>query len=126
MLSEVKTRLSGLGYEVKEDDEQELNFLIEIVTVKITHFCNVPEIPSDCVVIAVDMVCGEFLLRRKAAGKLEGYDFSPLVTKSIQEGDTTVTFSETNLSTEKQFTDYMSKLTKFPRIEFYHHRRIKW
>lgn len=99
MLEDVTARLASFGYTVTEGDSWVLGFIITKVENHIKSDCGVYDATTGTIVVpeglhnvAVDMVVGEFLLGKKSTGQLTGIDISAM-EKSIQEGDTTVTFA---------------------------------
>ena len=99
MLEDVKLRLLNLGYTVTDQDSWVLQFIINKVEQEIIIQAGVYDPDLDKMVIpdgfyqnAVDRVTGEFMGEKKSIGGLTGFDVSAAV-KSIQEGDTNVTFA---------------------------------
>ena len=85
----VVSRLAMLGYTVTDNDETGLNFLIDKCEKDILADINQRVLPDGLFYVHVDMVAGQFLYDKKAAGGLdglEGFDFSA-PAKSITEGD---------------------------------------
>ena len=66
----VLNRLVSFGYCLKEDDSWAICFAIQKVENHIKNSCNVTSIPDGLFHIAVDKVCGEYLLAKKQTGKL--------------------------------------------------------
>lgn len=132
MLQEVKERLKSLGISVSSEpgnpDEFMLNFLIEKVTNHIKAQTNLSSIPVPLHHIAIDMVVGEYLLMKKSMGQLniEGLDFG-LVAKTIQDGDTTVTFAidKDNMTPEASFNAFINYL-RHDAFDFIAHRVLTW
>ena len=116
MLEDVKKRLEIFGYdEVTEIDNQALAFFILKSENYIKNECGLATLPEELNQITVDMVVGEFLLHKKNSGQLTYDDI-----KSIQEGDTTITFKSTP---EERLDDLIKRLLK-PDLSSY--RAIKW
>ena len=88
----VVARLSMLGYTVTDADKAGLEYLIHKCEVDILTNINHRELPKGLFYTLVDMVAGQFLFNKKAAGGLEGFDFDA-PAKSITEGDISVTFA---------------------------------
>ena len=91
----VVSRLAMLGYTVTDNDETGLNFLIDKCEKDILADINQRVLPDGLFYVHVDMVAGQFLYDKKAAGGLdglEGFDFSA-PAKSITEGDVAITFA---------------------------------
>ena len=121
-MEDIKQRLATLGYTATATDDWMLGFCLDKVTNHIKQNCNVSEVPLGLHSIAVDMACGEFLFGKKSSGQSIGIDFEA-VAKSIQEGDTTITFDTTN-SIESQYEALISYLMR--EVDFAAYRCIKW
>lgn len=98
----IKTRLISLGIKGEdiEKDKYIFNqFIIPKVENHIYNFCNINEIPKELNEIAVDMVCGEYLLNKKQSGQL---DLSETIVNQaitgIKEDDFNITYSDVGKS----------------------------
>lgn len=126
----VKKYLAAIGFTYSDDDSWMLKFCIEKVTNTIKNECNVSSIPKGLEQIAVQMVVGEFLYNKKNAGQTENFenlDFDAVV-KSIQEGDTNITFAigEGSLTPEQRLNNLITHLMSSGKSEFVTYRKIKW
>jgi hypothetical protein len=104
-------------------------FVIDKVANTIKNACNVSNIPEGLYQVAVDMVCGEFLLAKKGSGELQGFemDLAQAVLKQVQEGDTNVTFGvESSLSPEQRLNAAIDYLINYGKNQFVTYRRLKW
>lgn len=128
----VVSRLAMLGYTVTDNDETGLNFLIDKCEKDILADIN----QNGCCRMAlfyvhVDMVAGQFLYDKKAAGGLdglEGFDFSA-PAKSITEGDVAITFagaSDGASSAEARFDALLAGLMRPPESTLAAFRRMRW
>ena len=104
--NDVVSRLKGFGYEVVEADNPFVDYLILRTEQEIKNLSNLNEVPEGLKFEWVDAVCGEFLRMKMATGKLENVS---QVVKSIQEGDTSVSFAE-GLTPEAQFLACLESL----------------
>ena len=88
-------------------------------------------LPDGLFYTLVDMVAGQFLFDKKAAGALdgvEGFDFSA-PAKSITEGDVSITFagaSDGAASAEARFDAMLDKLIHPADSIFAAYRRMRW
>lgn len=125
----VLKRLEAISYAIKEEDAWMISFAAQKVENTIKNSCNTASIPDGLRLVAIDMVCGEFLYSKKQTGGLEGFDFAP-PTKSISEGDTTLSFavggSDGALTPEAQFDALLGRLLNPPQDQLVAYRRIKW
>lgn len=119
-------RLIYLGYEIKETDDWQICFCIKKVENHIKSYCNILEIPEGLYEIAIDNICGEFLFSKKQSGNLEisNLDLSNAVRR-IQEGDTTVEFSE-NQSDSEKLDIFINNLIKKGESDLICFRKLKW
>ena len=124
MNEQVIALLAAFGFTVAADDPLVL-FLTRSVTERIKNLTNLPEVPDGLTQAAVRMAAGEYLRLKKASGDLDGFDYSAAV-KTIQEGDTSVTFADGNRSPEERFDELCAWLTTLPTGEIYKYRRLVW
>ena len=103
-------RLSTLGYDVKDEDELAIEFLITHIENQIKMFTNLTCVPEGLNYEWIDAVCAAFLKSQLANGKLENVSS---IVKNIQEGDTSVTFDD-SLTPEKQLIKYLETMALRP------------
>lgn len=129
MIDDVIQRLASFGYVVTDADTFALNFVLQKVENHIKSSCNIPLIPEGLYQIAVDMVCGHFLSEKKAvnADSLKGFNLDSAI-KSIQEGDTNITFAigEGSTTPEARLDAFISYLITYGEKEFITYRCMKW
>ncbi|WP_438349929.1 hypothetical protein ACP8HI_04465 [Paenibacillus sp. FA6] len=125
MLDDVKKRLETFGYVIVDGDAWVLGFIIQKIENHIKSQTNLNEIPIPLHQNAVDMVVGEFLLSKKSVGQLTGWDLDTAV-KSIQEGDTNITFAldSGSMTPEARLNALINFLMREGDYAFY--RVIKW
>jgi len=123
MRDKVIERLGFLGYTVTDADWPLLDCLIDKVAQTIRNECNVEDIPDGLLHVAVDMVCGEFLLLKQATGQLEGLDIASAVA-SIKQGDTTVAFATVDVTIT--FDGLVDHLINGGKSQFSVFRRFRW
>ena len=127
----VVARLVMLGYTVTEADKASLDFLTAKCEQEILDNINHKRLPRELEFTLVDMVAGQFLFDKKAAGGLtgvEGFDFSA-PAKSITEGDVKVDFggqSEGSLSPEARFDALLDSLRRPSESILGAYRRMRW
>lgn len=121
-------RLAMLGYEVTEDDKTGLDYLISKCEKDILANINQKVLPDGLFYILADMVAGQFMYNKKAAGALEGFDFEA-PAKSISEGDISVTFagaSDGVLTAEARFDALLDTLRHPAESTLAAYRRMRW
>lgn len=123
--SDVIKWLKFYGYNVTTEDEDVLEFIIERVTNYILAQINQRKIPDGLYQVAVDMVVGEFLQRKKSTGSLEGFDLDGAIS-SIKEGDTTVDFGDSSVSDEQRLDALISALRSPPNAIWARYRKVVW
>ena len=125
-VSAVLNRLTSFGYPPKETDAWELSFVMSDVENRIKNSCNTTSIPEGLFNIAVDMVCGQFLMIHKNSGRLElsDLDLSGAIT-SISEGDVSISF-DANSTDEQKFNQLVNYLMTKGEGDFVCYRKLRW
>jgi hypothetical protein len=127
---DVIKRIGSFGYKVNETaDSWAIEFIVEKTVNSIKNECNIAEIPAGLHYIAVDMVCGEFLMMKKGSGQLDGFevDLNSAALKQLQEGDTSITFAVDSIASPEQRLDALIYfLTNNGKPQFVTYRRLKW
>ena len=125
----VTERLKSFGYEVKADsDGFALTFCIEKVRNTIRNETNQKEVPKGLEHIAVDMVCGEFLLSKKTFAPDDLNLDLDFAVKQIQKGDTNTVFAvgEGSQTPEQRLNTFINYLLTYGKSEFTRYRRFVW
>ena len=123
---DVKNYLAAINFTYNEEkDDWLLNFCIEKVDRTIKNECNINSIPD-----GLKAVVGEFLFAKKSSGQTEGFeniDFDVAI-KSIQEGDTNITFAlgEGSSTPEQMLSSFISILLTSGNNQFVTYRQLKW
>lgn len=118
-------RLKALTYEVQESDAFSIAFLLQKIENTIKHECNVDVIPEGLYFIAADMVCGEFLMNKRATNSLDGsFDINGLF-KTVKVGDVNVQLDEST-SDDKKLLDLCNYLMSYGLGEFIRYRKMIW
>jgi regulator of RNase E activity RraB len=129
MLNDIIQRLATLGYEVTDADEFALKFVIQKTENHIKNSCNILSIPEGLYQIAVDMACGYFLYEKKAIGadSLKGFNLETAI-KSIQEGDTNITFAinEGSTTNEQRLDALINYLITYGEKHLVSYRCMTW
>ena len=126
ILLDVLNRLESFGYTLKETDDWMISFSVQKVENTIKNECNVTSVPDGLFNIAENMICGEFLYSLKQSGKLEGFNLDAAL-KTVQTGDTTVTFDgQGSMTPEQRLNNLLSYLMTSGRGEFACYRKLKW
>lgn len=131
VLEAVVLRLAMLGYTVTDNDNTGLEYLISRCKQEILSNINHTVLPDGLFYTLVDMVAGQFLYDKKAAGALdglEGFDFSA-PAKSISEGDISVTFagaSDGATTAEARFDALLETLRHPAESTLAAYRRLRW
>lgn len=127
MREKVVVMLTALGVAGAADDPL-LDIVLNNVQWRIKNLSNLSEIPEGLESLAVSMAVGEYLNMKKCSGQLEGFDLDAAAVKSIQEGDTNITFAlGEGSSTPEQRLNYLIDYLINGRIgEIYRYRRLVW
>ena len=126
MREQVIAMLTALGVTGAADDPL-LDIVLNNVQWRIKNLSNLSEIPEGLESLAVSMVVGEYLNMKKCSGQLEGFDLDAAV-KSIQEGDTNITFAlgEGSSTPEQRLNSLIDYLINGRIGEIYRYRRLVW
>ena len=113
----------------KIDEATSIEYFLNKALSSINNFTNqnytFDSIPDRLKYILVDKAVGEILNFKKLNGELKDYDFSS-VLKSIKEGDTTETYSDTVKTPEELFEFMLNDLLIGKDNELYRYRRLQW
>jgi hypothetical protein len=125
MLDRIKERLLSLGYQATIEDDLAIQFVLDKVTARFCHSCNIAELPVGVDTELIDAVCGEFLLAKKSMGTLNGIELEAVV-KAITEGDTKVEFATGANGADDIFNAYMNKLMAIDSNIIARYRKLVW
>lgn len=119
--------LTALGVAGAADDPL-LDIVLNNVQWRIKNLSNLSEIPEGLESLAVSMGVGEYLNMKKCSGQLEGFDLDAAAVKSIQEGDTNITFAlgEGSSTPEQRLNSLIDYLINGRIGEIYRYRRLVW
>lgn len=119
--------LTALGVAGAADDPL-LDIVLNNVQWRIKNLSNLSEIPEGLESLAVSMAVGEYLNTKKCSGQLEGFDLDAAAVKSIQEGDTNITFAlgEGSSTPEQRLNSLIDYLINGRIGEIYRYRRLVW
>lgn len=127
MREKVVVMLTALGVAGAADDPL-LDIVLNNVQWRIKNLSNLSEIPEGLESLAVSMAVGEYLNMKKCSGQLEGFDLDAAAVKSIQEGDTNITFAlgEGSSTPEQRLNSLIDYLINGCIGEIYRYRRLVW
>lgn len=99
----------------------------ELVTSKILNICHTKRIPDETESVIANIICGEYLKNAKAFNLLgDNFSFESAV-KSINVGDTAVTFALNESSTpEQKFDETVKQMCKIDKGYFRKYRCLVW
>lgn len=127
MRDDVVAMLTALGV-TGADTDPLLDILLMNVQQRIMNKINCSTIPEGLEGVAVYMAVGEYLNMKKCSGQLEGFDLDAAAVKSIQEGDTNITFAlgEGSSTPEQRLNSLIDYLINGRIGEIYRYRRLVW
>ena len=127
MRDDVVAMLTALGV-TGADTDPLLDMVLTNVQWQIKNLSNLSEIPEGLESLAVSMAVGEYLNMKKCSGQLEGFDLDAAAVKSIQEGDTNITFAlgEGSSTPEQRLNSLIDYLINGRIGEIYRYRRLVW
>ncbi len=115
---------TGVDYTFTPTEELILSFNIDKCVRQIEMELN-SDVPEEFEHVLIDMIAGEFLLSQKSLGtlKIGTIDYDTAV-KSVQEGDTTITFADGESDSKK--LDVLISHLMHPEIDYADYRKIRW
>lgn len=125
IMTKIKERLQSLAYEVSKNEEVALNFALEKNIASMLLFTNQEVLPANLEVFLIDRVCGDFLYGFLKTGALDEKFDIETAAKSVQAGDTTVTF-DTSISTEQRLQALIEDLQNSGESEILCLRKMLW
>lgn len=127
MREQVIAMLTALGVTGAAEDPL-LDIVISNVQYRVQNKTNRKDMPEGLVSVAVSMAVGEYLNMKKCSGQLEGFDLDAAAVKSIQEGDTNITFAlgEGSSTPEQRLNSLIDYLINGRIGEIYRYRRLVW
>lgn len=119
--------LTALGVTGAAEDPL-LDIVISNVQYRVQNETNRKDMPEGLESLAVSMAVGEYLNMKKCSGQLEGFDLDAAAVKSIQEGDTNITFAlgEGSSTPEQRLNSLIDYLINGRIGEIYRYRRLVW
>ena len=123
-VDDIDKRLQSLTYTLQKGEDWAVNFTIQSVTNTIKSNCNTTAIPEGLYNVAINMVCGEFLATKKALGQLSDAQMQSVI-KSIEEGDTKITYADEK-SLNSLFDTLVNNLRAGSASQFVRYRRLLW
>lgn len=127
---QVVDRLGQFGIAEEQIDTAALRFDMALILQYVVNYCNLDngnEIPEILDLRIIDRICSEYLMKKKNAGLLEGFNYEQAV-KTIKEGDTQIQFaSEADGTTpEERFNKLVDYLYKGFDKWICKYRKIRW
>lgn len=123
-VDDVDRRFQSLSYCLQEGEDWVIQFIIQSVSNTIKNQCNTNRIPKGLYTVAINMVCGEYLMTQKTLGRLSNEQEQAII-KSIEEGDTKITYADEKAKSEVFHTFVKSLCTGYEK-EFARYRRLSW
>lgn len=132
--NDIIQRLASFGYVVDTTegsmDLYVINFAINKVENHIKNSCNISTMPDGLHEVAVDMVCGNFLLEKKTldADSLSYINLDAAI-KSIKEGDTQVEYAvgqDSSTTPEARLNSFITYLIEHGEKDFVKYRDFAW
>lgn len=123
MEEKVELQLKILNYEIKEDDEDIINVLIDKHSSQVMYICSLEELSKPLEYVIVDRVCADFLRNKIAIGEDIGTMISTNAT-NIKIGDVTVEFPE-NSSSETKVNLILEKMER-KDFDYSPYSKMRW
>ncbi len=127
LVKQVLERLESYKYTPKSTDLGTLAFSMRLVDTNIKNRCSISVVPEELLTCAVDRACGEVLFSLMQTGGLSN-DFNlELAVKSVQTGDTNVSFAtEKSLTQEQRLDTLIYSLRNSGEDDLKYYRKIRW
>ncbi len=127
LIERVLEMLESLSYKPQSADVLVIVLSMVRVDNDIKNKCNTLSVPRDLHVNAVERVCGEVLFSLQQTGKLLKVFDLEVAVKSVQTGDTNVTFATENTLTQEQRLDTLiAGLRGSGKDDIKCFRKIQW
>ena len=125
--NKVIARLKQLGYIATEEDNDRIDYELQLVTNYTLNYCNITEIPPIVEPKLIDRVCSYFLFFKKNSGSLENFNYDAVI-KEIKEGDTTIQYAvgQGEDTAENRFDAFVKQLERGFDKWITPHRRLRW
>lgn len=107
-------RLSDMGFEVEENEEDALLGALSRAEQTVMNYCNCESVPEELYFALLDMAAGEYLASQYCRG---GENDN---VKSLSEGDMSISFGEGGVEST------VDELFKRGREEMLSFRRLRW
>ena len=123
----VTKRLMSFGVEPTDDDAFTVDFCIDKAEAEIRSQTNLMDLPSSLYPVWTDMATGYILAEKRVLGTLPAAFVADFPTKSITEGDVSVTFAVSDSDNVSSRLDALiTKLTTPDRAVLARYRRFVW
>lgn len=124
-INDLFNRLESFGYTPKENDIFNIGFSISKVNNDIKNICNISTIPPELYETLIDFCVVEILAILFYSGKLdETFSLNELI-KTVNVGDTSVTF-DNSVSASEQIESLITILKQKAERSVLCYRKIKW
>ena len=125
LTTEIKERLTSLGYTATDADNKSIKFLFEKVEENIKHWCNIDEVPECLKYVVIERVCGEFLLEKASFNQLDEALVGSLV-KSTKIGDTEINYQVGATTPLDILRSQCKNMASYGKTDLIAHRRVSW
>ena len=124
---QVIKRLKMLGYTATVEDNEQIDYEMNMILNYVKNYCNITNIPEILDPRIVDRICSDFLFYKKNSGSLKDFNYD-LVIKSIKEGDTTLTYAvgQGEDTSENRFDSFVKQLGRGFDKWITPYRRLRW
>ncbi len=124
-INDLFERLIAFGYEPTENDIFLVGFSIIKIDSNVKTFCNISNIPTELYTTIIDLCVAEILATLTSSGKLDSDFESNELVKSVNIGDTSVTF-DTKSSVSEQMNNLIDNLMVKAQRSVICYRKLRW
>lgn len=115
--------LEAMSFELEESDRTLVSYILENVKRAVLNYCNLRELPEELEPAVINATCAEYIRAWKNTGKMNGKT-AETVVKSVQEGDTNITFAEDEAPGKKLDRLISSMELNYSKLTGF--RRLRW
>ncbi len=123
IIDNIEMQLKILGYEIRDTDKSDINYLSNKHISQIKYLCGLDEIQEPLSYLIADRVCAEFLKNKIALGEELDITIDNSVN-SIKIGDVSVDFPD-NSSGEEKLSLILEKLERND-FDFSPYSKMRW
>ncbi len=124
IVDDIVSKLESMGYIIDENDVFTIGFAIMKTHTKIKNICGINSIPDELHFAFVELSLGDILHSLKASGKLNSIFNLGDGVKTVNIGDTSITFDAS--SADKSVDSLINCLLEKGELDILCYRKLRW